>query len=56
MSDEKDVTVGVEEKNEAETPAPAPAPTVDLAMQNEQTIAQTNAINDAVAAAQVQNE
>lgn len=39
------------EKNGEEVKAPEP--TVDLAMQNEQTIAQTNAINDAVAASQV---
>lgn len=36
-----------------EDEAKAPEPTVDLALQNEQTIAQTNAINDAVAASQV---
>lgn len=45
----------------AEQPSAAPAPSadapdpaaVDLAMQNEQTIAQTNAINEAISASQV---
>lgn len=40
----------------ASTEQPAsdvPDPAVDLAMQNEQTVAQTNAINDAISASQV---
>lgn len=48
MSEEKGKTpMAVGEKPADEKPA------VDLAMQNEQTVAQTNAINDAVKAAQV---
>lgn len=52
MSEEKESTppavaaVAAEEK-------PAEDPPVDLAKQNEQTVAQTNAINDAVKATQV---
>lgn len=49
MTEEKENTVGV--VGGAEKPADDLA--VDLAKQNEQTVAQTNAINDAVKAAQV---
>lgn len=48
MSEEKEKTAMATGEKPADD-----KPAVDLAMQNEQTVAQTNAINDAVKAAQV---
>lgn len=52
MSEEKETTPPAAAAASSEE-KPAEDPPVDLAKQNEQTVAQTNAINDAVTATQV---